>query len=183
MFIDVHELELRRIEFDGKFPPGAIDLAPDVRQAGPLSALGHAELVEEHHGGKGKIIQDIRLVGELHTGVELYCARCLEPVMREVDRAFDLLFRPQGSDSGEDERGVREAEAEIGYYEGNGLLLEDVLREQVLLALPMRAICRDDCRGLCPQCGQNRNTGGCACAPGPDARWEALSHIKDKLRP
>ena len=52
-----------------------------------------------------------------------------------------------------EELSVTSAEAEISYYQGEGLLLEDVLREQVLLAVPLRAICREDCKGLCPQCG------------------------------
>ena len=49
------------------------------------------------------------------------------------------------------------AEAEISYYQGEGLLLEDVLREQVLLAVPFRAICRENCKGICPHCGANLN--------------------------
>jgi uncharacterized protein len=64
--------------------------------------------------------------------------------------AFDLLYRPLGTDSGHEELSVTDAEAEIGYYEGEGLLLEDTLREQVLLALPLKTICRDGLQGLCP---------------------------------
>ena len=70
-------------------------------------------------------------------------------------------------------------ESEIGYYEGEGLVLEDVLREQLLLAVPMRVVCREDCKGLCPQCGSNLNTGKCECPPGPsDVRWAGLKELK-----
>jgi len=137
--------------------------------------------VEEHHGGKRKKIQDIRLVGKLSTRVESSCARCLEPVARVVDREFDLLYRPEGIDGGEEERAVNEAETEIGYYKGEGLLLEDALREQMLLALPMRVVCSENCKGLCPQCGKNLNVETCSCAPPADSRWQALNGLKDKL--
>ncbi len=63
---------------------------------------------------------------------------------------FDLIYRPLGVDRRADEVSISEAETEIGYYQGEGLLLEDALREQVLLATPVRALCREDCKGLCP---------------------------------
>ena len=98
-------------------------------------------------------------------------------------KEFDLLYRPQGSDAGKEELSVTAAEAEVGYYQGEGLLLEDVLREQVLLALPLKAICRDDCRGLCPHCGKNLNLEQCDCAePMEDPRWSALKDIREKLQ-
>jgi uncharacterized protein len=93
-----------------------------------------------------------------------------------------LLYRPLGSDAGRDELSVTDAEAEIGYYQGEGLLLEDAVREQVLLALPLKLICREDCKGLCPQCGKNLNEGACSCAaPLQDLRWSGLKEIRDKL--
>ena len=77
---------------------------------------------------------------------------------------------------------VTDAEAEIGYYEGDGLLLEDVLREQVLLALPLKVTCSEDCRGLCLHCGKNLNQEKCSCAvPMEDPRWLALKEIRERL--
>lgn len=181
MLIEIAELELHPIDFQEEFPPDAIDLGADVRQTSVLKASGRAQLVEEHHG-KHKVIQDIRLQGDLATRLELSCARCLEPVAQNVARAFDLLYRPLGTDAGNAELSVTAAEAEIGYYQGEGLLLEDVLREQVLLAVPLKAICREDCKGLCPVCGKNRNNELCSCAPAAgDPRWEALKDLREKL--
>jgi uncharacterized protein len=181
MFIDVHELELHRIDFSQELPPAVIEFGSDIRQVDGLTVSGHAELIEEHHGGKHKSIQDIRLVGHLSTRLELICARCLEPVDRPVKRQFDLLYRPQGIDGGQEELSVNATEAEIGYYNGAGLLLEEVLREQVLLAVPMKIVCREDCKGLCPQCGKNLNLGGCSCSRPANPRWYALHDLKDKL--
>jgi uncharacterized protein len=181
MFFEIKDLELHPIEFAEKFEPGVIDLGADYRQVTPIESSGRADLVEEHHG-KHKIIQDIRIQGRLATRLELSCARCLEPVMQDVKREFDLLYRPQGADAGRDEMSVTDAEAEISYYEGEGILLDDVVREQVLLAAPLKVTCREDCKGLCPLCGTNLNQEQCSCAVAQEEpRWAALKEIRSKL--
>lgn len=178
MFIDIHDLMLDPIDFNEAFQPGTIDLGSEVRQQGVLKAEGRAALLEEHQG-RGKKIPDIRLVGKFSTTLEVNCARCLEPVVREAARDFDLLYRPEGVDGGRDEVSVTQAEAEIGYYVGDGLLLEDFLREQVLLTIPIKTICREDCKGLCPYCGKNLNEESCSCKTQPsDPRWDGLKSFK-----
>ena len=181
MLIEIRELEAHAVDFEERVAPGVIDFGPELRQSGDLGAAGRAQLVREHHG-KHQLINDIRIAGDLQTRFELSCARCLEPITQDIARKFDLLYRPQGSDAGKEEMSVTAAEAEVSYYQGEGLLLEDVLREQVLLAVPLKAICREDCRGLCSHCGQNLNQRQCACAePVEDPRWEALKDIREKL--
>ena len=181
MFIEIHQLELQPLDFEEEYPPGTIDFGPDITQRGGLQAAGRAELIEEHHG-KHQKIRDIRLKGEVGTALELACARCLEPVVEQVERSFDLLYRPLGVDAGQKELSVTTTEAEVSYYQGEGLLLEDAVREQVLLALPLKVICREDCKGLCPHCGKNLNTEQCSCAePVEDPRWSALKEIRNKL--
>ena len=181
MFLDIKELELHPLDFEEEFLPDVIDLGGEARQRTPLKTSGRAEVVEEHHG-KHEVIKDIRLRGRLSTGLELQCARCLEPVKQDVSREFELLYRPLGADAGRDELSVTAAEAEIGYYQGEGILLEDVLREQVLLALPLKVTCREDCRGLCPHCGKNLNEEQCSCnVPMEDPRWAALKEIRDRI--
>ena len=181
MFLDIKELELHPIEFSEEFAPGVIDFGEEVRQRMPLKTNGRIDLVEEHHG-KHEIIKDLRLRGQLTTGLELLCARCLDPVPQDVKREFELLYRPLGTDAGRDELSVTDAEAEIGYYQGEGLLLEDVLREQVLLAVPLKVTCSDNCKGLCPHCGKNLNQEQCSCAaPVEDPRWTALKDIRGRL--
>jgi uncharacterized protein len=181
MFLDLKELENHPVDFAEEFQPGVIDLGTDFRQNTALNTRGRAEMVEEHDG-KHKVIKDIRLRGQLSTVLEQSCARCLDPVTQEVNRQFELLYRPLGADAGRDELSVTAAEAEIGYYEGQGILLEDVLREQVLLALPLKVVCREDCQGLCPHCGKNLNQEPCSCTvPVEDPRWSALKEIRDRL--
>lgn len=182
MFISIQELELRTVEFDQAFAPGEIEFGPEVTQSVPLKAKGRAELLKEHHGGKN-IVKDIRVVGDFSTRMQIHCARCLEPVQQEVGDRFDLLYRPIATLKQAEESGISEAESEIGYFKGDGILLEDVLKEQVLLALPARVICSEGCRGLCPHCGINRNTGTCACEEKQsDPRWSALAEMRDKFK-
>jgi len=182
MLIRVRDLELHNLEFDENFQPGAIEFGAEISQSGPLHMQGRADLVVEHRGHK-QDVEDIRLVGNLAGQFESGCARCLEPVRQTVGRDFDLIYRPLGVDRRADEVSISEAETEIGYYQGDGLLLEDVLREQVLLAVPVRALCREDCKGLCPHCGCNLNVEPCHCEQRPgDPRWEALSEIRKKLQ-
>ena len=159
---------------------GQIDYAPDVRQTGPLAVEGRAELLVEHRGHK-ETVEDIRVRAHVHGPFELLCARCLAGVPTPIEATFDLIFRPGGVDAEMGEHAITEDETEIGYYEKSGLPLEDVVREQVLLTLPGRTLCREECKGLCPHCGADRNATECACDnTGADSRWHALASIATK---
>jgi len=181
MFIKIKDLELRKMEFDETLAPGVIDLGQDVQQKVPIRTSGKTELVRESRGAR-EVVDDIRLVGDFSTQVETLCARCLTPVSIPVSGAFDLLYRPQGVDTRGEEASISKAETEIGYYQGEGVQLEDVVKEQILLALPAKQVCNEDCKGLCPQCGRDLNVESCNCASSmPDPRWSPLEDIRKKL--
>ena len=122
-----------------------------------------------------------RLVGTSRTELELLCSRCLEPFRMPVDSAFDLRYLPAAEMSADDEREVQEEDLETSYYRDDQIDLNELLREQFYLALPMKPLCREDCKGLCAQCGTNLNTGTCACA----AEWEdpRLAPLKGLIKP
>ena len=171
MFVSVPELELRKIPFDLDFPAGEIDLG-DLRQIGPLHAEGQAELLSNTLG-------EIRIQGNLRAEIEVDCDRCLEPVRRAMDSPFELFYRPAPDKVIAHDIAIDAGEAEIGFYEGDGIELAEVLREYVLLSLPMQQVCKADCQGMCPQCGLNRNTGHCQCETKRiDERWTALRDLK-----
>jgi uncharacterized protein len=95
-----------------------------------------------------------------------------------IDVKFDLFYCPVETEMPQSEREIDSGEAEIGYYEGDGVELEDIVREQILLMLPLQWVCSEDCKGICPVCGQNRNSSACACKEVPvDDRWSALRNI------
>jgi uncharacterized protein len=182
MEFKVSELEKEPIEFDLAMPAGHIDFGEEAEQEGNLQTSGLAEVIHEHRGPRD-IVADIRLRGKFEGKFKAPCARCVEPVDVPLAGEFDLIFRPIGADGGSSERSITAPETEIGYYQKDSLLLEDVLREQVLLTLPVRTLCKPDCKGLCPRCGQNRNNHDCSCDEGQsDPRWEALSGLRSRIK-
>ncbi len=183
MLITLVDLEREPVRFDLALLPGDIDYGEEAAQIGPLAVQGQADLLREHRGPR-EVIPDIRARAHWSGTFEAPCARCLEPVRHTLGGDFDLIFRPLGADAGPPERSLGAPETEIGYYQGEGLVLEDVLREQVLLSLPVRSLCRQDCKGLCPRCGRNLNTEPCSCEETPsDPRWSALSDLRSRLSP
>jgi len=173
VFFHVRDLEVRAKSFDVDLPPGEIEfLDPKLRQVGSLAAQGKAELAVEALG-------EIRVKGHLKADIETECDRCLELSRFPLDSDFELYYRPAADGYGEEERILDEEEAEMGFYDSDGLDLKDVLREYVLLALPMQRLCKEDCAGICPVCGQNRNKLTCQCqSASVDNRWAALKNLK-----
>jgi uncharacterized protein len=175
VFFSVRELEVRKARFDVSIPPGQIDFEDKVRQVSNLDAEGSVELLSNTLG-------EIRVRGRLKVAMEADCDRCLEILKFPLDGEFDLYYRPEpetrGHHSGE-EIAIDEGESQIGFYEGAGLELNDILREHILLSLPMQYVCSDTCKGICPLCGKNRNQADCGCSQRPaDDRWAALKNLK-----
>src|SRR5688572_22995421 len=155
-FVDLKDLVHEKISFEDSFEPGVIDFAADnVRQSGPLDWAASAE----------RAGAEIRIHGSLKTSVELMCSRCLEPARCDITKPFDLFFRERDDQmfDEDDEVELSEEDTKTAFFTGTQLAIGDILREQVLLALPMKALCRVDCKGLCPACGTNLNSGSCNC--------------------
>jgi uncharacterized protein len=172
MFLSIKDMEIRKVRFDETFQPGAIDFSDaELRQVTPLHAEGFAVLLAHTDG-------EIRIRGRLQVEMESECDRCLGPAFFPLSADFDLFYRPMASIARDEEVGIDEGEAEIGFYEGAGLEVADIVKEQVLLNLPMQRICSEACKGICPICGSNRNESNCQCEVKPlDDRWKALRNL------
>jgi uncharacterized protein len=175
VFISLPQLEKNPVRFNVDVPAGEIEFGANVVQSSDLHCEGRADLLNHSVG-------DIRVQGDLKVDVSAACDRCLEAVAFPVQRHFDLVYYPSSeSEGGEDE--VAESAIDVGFYEGNGLALNDVLREVVLLALPMQMVCGEDCKGICPVCGENRNQRDCDChSPAVDDRWSSLKDFRTENR-
>ncbi len=135
------------------------------------------ELEFDIHKDKDKF----RLEGRVRTELELTCSRCAEPYRLQVDATFDQRYLPSTAASTEAESEVGEDDLETSFYSEDQIDLNELIREQFYLALPMKPLCREDCQGLCAQCGTNLNTGTCDCAPvWEDPRLAALKALKGK---
>jgi uncharacterized protein len=154
--IDLKDLAHDKLSFKARFEPGAVDFATDnVRQIGDLDWNVTAE----------RAGSEIRIAGTLDTSLEVTCSRCLEPAQIRVTKPFDLFFRERDEEMfDEDEVELDEQDTRTAFFTGTKLAIGDILREQILLALPMKALCTVDCKGLCPTCGINLNSGSCKCS-------------------
>jgi uncharacterized protein len=179
MLLSIKDLEVRKLPFAETWEANGFDFSdPAVTQRSPLSAEGVAELLP-HTGG------EVRVKGRIRTEIETECDRCLGHASFPIDASFDLFYRPLASATPEEELAIDEGEAEMGFYELPGLELEDIIREQVLLQLPMQRVCSPACKGICPICGANRNETVCVCqAPSGDDRWKALKdlHVQESRK-
>jgi uncharacterized protein len=174
VFFSIQELEIKKVRFEVTFPPGEIEYDEGLRQVNPLVAKGTAELLANTLG-------EVRIRGRVNVRMRSDCDRCLEPAEFPIDSDFDLYYRPAAPESFGEEVEIDKGESEIAFYEGDGIELKDVLREYVLLSMPMQRICCEDCHGICPVCGQNRNTVKCGCEVKPvDDRWSALKNLQTR---
>jgi uncharacterized protein len=170
MQLDLSKIRQAQTHFEYTFAPADVAMRDD-----PYEIVAPVHLAFDIHKDKEKF----RLVGEVRTELELPCSRCLEPFRLPVNQSFDLRFHPQSEASGEAETEVAEEDLETSFYRDEQIDLNELLREQFYLALPMKPLCREDCRGLCPQCGTNLNTDTCDCAPvWEDPRLAALKQFK-----
>jgi len=123
--------------------------------------------------------EQFRLAGSVRTRLELPCSRCVEPFTMPVEQAFDLRYQPRARNTGEGEREIEEDDLTTAFYEHEEIDLGQLMREQFYLALPMKPLCREECKGLCPICGTNLNRGTCDCKrEWEDPRFGALKAIK-----
>ena len=104
-----------------------------------------------------------RLVGRTETTLDVPCSRCLEAYSLPVDAAFDLRYQPHSTNAGEGEREIEEDDLSTAFYDNDMIDLGQLMVEQVYLSLPMKPLCRAECRGLCAVCGTNLNRDTCAC--------------------
>jgi len=122
--------------------------------------------------------RDVVVRGSFATTARLQCSRCLEALVHRVEPEVDLRLVPQPRErQGEVE--LSEDDLELDFYTGDVLDVAGLVRSETDLALPMKPLCRADCRGLCPVCGGNRNVTDCRCETrGPDPRLLPLEALR-----
>jgi uncharacterized protein len=170
MLLDLTRYRQPLSQFSRTFQPG------DVAQDGDAYRIvAPVDVAFDIHKDKERF----RLAGTAVTALELSCSRCLEPFHLPVRSEFDVRYLPAAEASGAPEQEVGEDDLETSYYQDDQIDLNQLLREQFYLALPMKPLCQDACRGLCPQCGTNLNTGTCDCSPAwEDPRLAPLRDLK-----
>jgi uncharacterized protein len=172
MLLDLNKLHGQRAHFDRRFEPSAFEPQDeDYRVVAPVDL----SIDVEKSGG-----DTFRVSGQVKGTLELDCGRCLDPFPLVVDAPFDLRYVPQTQNEGEGEREIAEDDLLTAFHNEGSLDLIDLLREQFQLALPMKPLCAQSCRGLCPVCGGNLNRTDCGHKP----TWEdpRLAPLKALLK-
>ena len=173
LLLNLNKIRTAQERFEQVYEPGQFGKDPDFTVAAPTSLS--FDIFKDK--------EQFRLVGRVQTRLELTCSRCLEPFILPVDAPFDLRYHPQADNAGtgEAEREIEEDDLTTAFYENEQIDLGHLMREQFYLSLPMKPLCRDDCRGLCPVCGTNLNREQCDCKPEwDDPRLAALKALQDK---
>jgi len=171
MRIEVDKLKEASTPFASIYAPDELPLEDELMR---LTAEAKVE------GRASKKREQIRLQGKLSASVEVACDRCAAPVDVSVNTDFDVTYLPVDILTVETEATeLQEDDLNFAAYEGDTVDIDELAREQILLALPTRQLCREDCQGLCPTCGANLNTGTCQCDQQEiDPRWAALAALK-----
>ena len=160
MQLSLRSLQDAHEHFEKRYEPSQF---PDVRD--PFRVVSPVVLsfdVDRQETGR------YRVAGRLTGEIELACSRCLEPFRMPVAADFDLRYVPHVENTGDDEKEVEEDDLSTAFYENDAIDLGHLIMEQLQLALPMKPLCREDCKGLCPACGTNWNAGTCDC----NVKWE-----------
>ena len=154
MLLNLRHIRTAHERFDKVYEPGAFPADQDAYRVVEPVALGFDVYKDK---------DQFRLAGRVQTTLELPCSRCLEGFRWPIDAAFDLRYQPHAANTGEGEREIEEDDLTTAFYERDEIDLGQLMREQFYLALPMKPLCRDDCKGLCATCGANLNHGSCGC--------------------
>jgi uncharacterized protein len=178
LVIEISQIPPEGLELDEPLDPASVHVEGEgdftLDRGGRLRA--HVELVDS---------TSVHVRGHLSAPLNLECGRCLEPFFFRLEQDLDLFYlphRPDDDQEEEDEVELTDRDMVVGYYKGDRLDLGEVVREQCFLALPLKRLCREECRGRCPSCGRNRNMESCGC-PAPeeagDPRFAGLKKLFD----
>lgn len=171
MIVELNNLAGRKGRFQFEVDPVIADLA----QNGIVpekSLVADIEVVEK--------TDSVLVAGVLNGSVRLACTRCLGRAIHDVEIDFSAEYVTEENFPSEAELEVTAEAFELGLYNGNSIDLVEVVREQLLLDIPERVLCRIDCCGICQRCGSDLNVESCGCEEVPaDPRWSALKEFKN----
>ena len=170
MRIEVDRLEELGGKFSQAYEVDSLPLDdPDIRLTAPAEVRGRIK----RNGN------EVELRGELRARVEAPCSRCLKPVELPIQAEFAERFVPAVGWREEEQHELQEEDLNLAVFDGKGIEIDDLVREELVLAIPAQVLCSDDCQGLCPDCGIDRNTGSCRCGEvHGDARWQKLRELR-----
>lgn len=170
MRIQLENLEAGKGDFAHVYQPEELNPVDErVNLSEPAAVKGQVRLAGNQ----------VSVDGHVETRVQLECDRCLKPVELPVSADFALEYISGADYASSSAAALSEEELSVSVFDGEAIDVDEIVKEQVLLGVPVRTLCRPDCKGMCAECGINRNAGECDCTPNEiDPRWAALKNLK-----
>jgi len=170
MRIELENLEGGKREFAHVYNPDDLNPVDErVKLTAPATVNGKIRLAGN----------EVFVNGHVDTRTQVECDRCLKSIELPVSADFELEYITGSEYESSAVAELTEAEMAVAVFDGEALDVDEIVKEQILLAVPTRMLCREDCEGICPQCGVDRNTGECNCEMKEiDPRWAALKNLK-----
>jgi len=175
VFIEIEDLKPEPLHVRHVYSIGEINFS---HEDAVLSAPVATDFVLTHKD------RDLRVDGTLATAIRFTCSRCTKEFSRPLSASFDLSYLPQPKWIKEDaEIELRYEDMVVAYYDGIALDVDQMILEQLELSIPMKFVCREDCKGLCYRCGADLNEGACLCRKEEtDSRLSVLLDFQRKKK-
>ena len=169
MRIELENLEGGKSDFAHVYQPEDLNPVDErVKLSGPATVNGKIRLSAN----------EVFVNGHVDTRAQVECDRCLKPVELPVSADFELEYISGSEYESSAVAELTEAEMSVSVFDGKAIDVDEIVKEQILLAVPTRMLCQPDCKGICPDCGIDKNTGDCACGANEvDPRWAALKNL------
>lgn len=170
MRIELENLEGGKSDFAHVYNPDDLNPVDErVKVSAPAEVNGKVRLAGN----------EVFVKGHVDTRAQVECDRCLKPVETPVSADFELEYITGSEYETSSAAALTEAEMSVSVFDGDAIDVDEIVKEQILLAVPTRMLCREECKGICPQCGTELNTGKCDCVTNEiDPRWAALKSLK-----
>lgn len=169
MRIELASLEAGRAEFAHSYAEGELVLGDDRLRLLESPAIS------------GKLRREDRRVhvqGRVVARVQVECDRCLKPIDMPINSSFKLEYVTQADYQAQQAVELTEGDLDLTVFDGEVIDIDELVKEEILLAVPDHTLCQDDCKGICPRCGVDRNSGNCGCETAEiDPRWAGLKEL------
>lgn len=171
MRIELEKLEGRKGDFAHVYQPDELNPIDErVTLIEPAAVTGKIRLAGN----------EVFVNGHVDTRVQVECDRCLQPVELPVKTDYELEYISGSDYESSQVVELTEAEMSVSVFDGEAIDVDEIVKEQILLIVPTRQLCREECKGICPECGTDRNTGECKCVTKDiDPRWAALKNLTE----
>jgi uncharacterized protein len=169
MLVDLTTIKDAPTVFEFFIEPAEVDLESDTATVKNTTKV---------RANVKKGIAQTDVAGTISTDLEIECSRCLQPTEHHFEIPFSAAFVTPENYTEAKEAELKGEDLDVSIFEGDRIDLKELVREQILLAVPIQVFCREDCKGLCQKCAANRNLIDCNCEEKEvDPRWAALKNL------